>query len=274
MSLLSPRRLDLFLAPGRAIALRREDIFKPRIAAKAVFGTAAGEGGGPFAGVMPAYAAALRELGARHVRIILSNHFVQYLLQPWRADLRDADEEIAFARHAFHEVYGPTANAWSVQVSKSPPEQARIAAAVQTELLQALRTETERVGASLVSVTPYFIAAFNTWRRQFDGDRATWLVTHEPGRLCLGLVEDGRWRWIRATRAGEDWSERLPDMVENEAIMAGVSDRPAQVLVFAPTTPLLAVRAGTRLPFQGLRLDACPGFSPQTDAEYGLAMIG
>lgn len=274
MSLLSPSQLLVFLAPGRAVALRRSGLFKPRVEAKAVFTAPEGEGGAGLAGTAQAYASALRELGARRVRVVLSNHFVQYLLQPWREDLKDADEEAAFARHAFVEVYGQAAIGWSVQVAQMPPEYERVTAAVPSELLQLLGAETERAGAQLVSVSPYFIAAFNAWRRQFDGDRPTWLVTHESGRLGLGFVEAGRWRWIRATRVGEDWSERLPDLIENEAVMAGCSDRPAQVLVFSPATPMLAIRAGTRLPFQGLRLEPGPGFSPQTDAEFGLAMIG
>ena len=38
--------------------------------------------------------------------VILSNHFMRYTLVPWRDELSDAEEELAYARHCFTKVYG------------------------------------------------------------------------------------------------------------------------------------------------------------------------
>lgn len=254
--------------------MRRGGLLKPRILGKGVYAAESPDTGNVWAGAVRACADAIKAQGPGKVRVVLSNHFVQFAVQPWNDALKDADEEAAVARHHFQEIYGNAAANWAVQVESALPGYERMAAAVPNELLQALRAEIGKTGSQLDSVKPYFVAAFNNWRSHFDAARPGWLVTHEEGRLCLGLQHKGRWRWIRAIRAGSDWREQLPDLVENEAMLAGVTEQHAEVLVFAPAEPMLAIRSGTRLPFMGLRLEACPGFSPQTDSAYGLAMIG
>jgi hypothetical protein len=271
---LSPSNLILFLSPGRTIALRRSGLIKPRVTAKAVYGPPPGGGSQSWEGAVRACGDAMKDLAGGKVRVILSNHFAQFAIQPWNEDLKDGEEEAAMARHHFQEIYGSQAGNWNVQVDMALPGEDRLSVAVPNELLQALRAEIDKAGGELVSVKPYFVAAYNTWRRHFDASRPGWLVTHEEGRLCLGLQQKGRWRWIRTLRVGNDWRERLPDIVDNEALLAGVAEQTAEVLVFAPAEPMLVIRSGTRLPYMGLRLEACPGFSPQTDSVYGLAMIG
>lgn len=275
MSLLSPDCLNLFLAPGRAIAVRRTGLIKSRVTDKVCHASTQGPGhADSHADSLDAYAAALGQGAAQRVRIVLSNHFVQYQLQPWRDDLNDVEEEVAYARHGFSETYGPLASAWDVQVAAAPPGQVRVAAAVPSVLLRGLYEGAQRVGARIDSIQPYFAAAFNTWHAQVGSGRATWLVTHEPGRLCLGLAEQGLWRWLRGMRAGDDWRQTLPDIIENEMLLADASSLTPEVLVCAPSEPMLAIRAGSRLPYLSLRPDACPGYTPDVDSEYGLAMIG
>lgn len=274
MSLLLPDDLSVFIAPGHAVAVRWEGSLRPRVSAKQLYTSRQRDEGQPWEAAVTALGAALDERPPRRVRVILSNHFVQYLVQPWRDDLKDLDEEMAFARHALSQIYGPAVQGWSIKLSDSAPGDNRVAAAVPADLLTALGAETDRVGAKLTSVQPYFAAAFNNWRKDLSREGASWLVTHEPGRLCLGLVDQRRWRWLRGVRVGDDWREQLPELVENETLMAEVERPPTEVLVFAPSEPRLAVRAGARFPFLGLRLDPVPGFVPEEDNMFGLAVIG
>ncbi len=61
--------------------------------------------------------------------VILSNHFLRYTLVPWRDELSDAEEELAFARHCFARVYGKAAEQWELRLSQEAPESPRLASA-------------------------------------------------------------------------------------------------------------------------------------------------
>ena len=270
MSLLSPDSLNVFFAPDGVLAVSRRG-WRGQIAEKRVYPAAAG--GGEHAATA-ALAAALREFGCSRVRLVLSNHFVQYQLLPWRDDVADDEEAAALVRLAFHETFGAAADGWDIRLSDEPPGQARVAAAVPRELLSSLEAAAAAAKARLVAVQPYLTAGFNAWRQHFGHGRSAWLVLHEEGRLSFALLEQGRWRWVRNVRAGADWRDQLPDLVESESLLAGVEALPAEVLVFAPGVPDLAVRSGGRLPFRSLRLEARDGFSPLADAAFGLALIG
>jgi len=43
---------------------------------------------------------------------ILSSNFVRYALVPWSGALRNDEEETAFARHYFRQLYGEAADSW------------------------------------------------------------------------------------------------------------------------------------------------------------------
>ncbi len=272
MSLLSPDVLTAFVAPGGVAAVRRRGAHGA-VKEKRVYPAPAG-GTASWAGAAAALATALGEFRCRRLRVILSSHFTQLRLVPWRAELADDDEVLAMAKVGFVETFGSDAEHWRLRLSDAPPGHTRLAAAVAPDILEALEAAARDAKARLVSVQPCLVAAANAWRGHFGRDRAAWLVVHEEGRLCLALIDKGAWRWLRCQRAGSDWRDHLPDLVESEALLAGAESLPAEVLVFAPDTPELTVRSGTRLPFRALRLDARAGFSPLTDGVFGLAMIG
>jgi len=269
---LSPDLLNVFFAPDGVVAVARRG-WRGRVGEKRSY-PAAVAAGEAWTGAMTSFSTALGEFACPRVRVILSNHLVNYQLQPWREDLEDDDEEVALARMSLVGTYGHVADTWTVRLSDQPPAQTRIAAAIDTELLASLGAAVRGGGFRLVSVEPYLAAGVNTWRRQFGRQRSVWLALHEPGRLCLSLIERGHWRWLRSVRVGDDWRECLPDLIEDEVLLAGAEALPAEVLVFAPATPELSMRAGTRLPFRSLLLEARRGFSPLADAAFAPALIG
>ena len=271
MSLLSPDSLSVFLSPDGVLAVSRRG-WRGRIGEKRVYPVEAAAGG--WNAALAALSVALREFRCGRLRVVLSNHFAQYQLLPWRDDLADDDEAAALVRIGFHETFGNSAEAWDIRLSDDAPGRTRIAAAVPRELLGALAKVAADAKVRLAAVQPYLTVGFNAWRQHFGPGRSAWLVLHEEGRLCFALLEQGRWRWVRNLRAGADWLEDLPDLVESESLLAGAEALPAEVLVFAPGVPDLAVRAGSRLPLRSLRLEAQAGFSPLTDAAFGLALIG
>ena len=273
MSLLSTECLSVFLSPTELVAVRWRGMPR-RIVDKRTYPVNAHDGN-DWAGAAEALAAVLRETACKRLRVILSCHFTHYQLVPWRDDLNDAEEELAVVRLGFAETFGDAASRWSIRLSDEAPGAPRVAAAVDTGLIGAIEQTAKAAKARLLSIQPFLAAATNSWRGRFNRGSSSWLVLHEQNRACLALIENGRWRWVRCVRVGADWSERLPELVEHETLLAGTdSAPPTEVLVFAPDNPTLAIRAGTRLPFRSLRLEARRGFSPLSDGQYGFALVG
>jgi hypothetical protein len=155
---------------------------------------------------------ALRQYaGSSRKVVILSNHFARYAVLPWSAPLRSEEDWLAFARHAFAETYGAPAASWTIRVSRAARRKPRVACAVDTALLESL------LGVpGVCSVQPYLMSAFNARRRRLAG-RTAWFVVQEPGRLALGLIQDGEWRSVRVRQATAQWQDSLADTLEREA---------------------------------------------------------
>jgi len=274
VSLLSPESLTVYIAPGEVIAVRRtglrQTIADKRIVPVKGHPENSGEG---WEGAAQAFAELLLDLGpCRRVHVVLSNHFVHYQLLPWRDDIKDRDEEIALAQMAFTQTYGEVATHWQLRVDDEAPGRSRISAAVSADFLATLEKLAAACKSRIVSLQPYLSAALNHWRGMLNGKDATWFVLHEDGRLCLAYREAGSWRWLRALRVGSDWCERLPDLLDDEALLAGTSAAPA-AMIFAPACQELAVPAGSRWSLRALRLAAAANFSPISDGRFGPALV-
>ena len=273
MSLLSSESLSVFISPTELVAVRWRGI-RPQIAEKKSYPVAV-QPGMTWEGAIHALAELLREFSScRRVKLILSGHFIQYQLVPWREDLDDQEEELAVARLSFSQTYGEVATRWQVRLSDEAPGMTRVAAAVDTALLAALEQVADANKTQLVSIQPYLTAAINCWHKRFDKNYSAWIVLHEEGQICMALIERGVWRWVRSIRVDADWSARLPELLDNEMLLAGVEQGPAQALIFSPTTPELAVPADSSWSFRSLGLDARINFSPVSESRFSLALVG
>lgn len=182
-------------------------------------------------GVQP-WRAALLELetalpgyadGKTAATVILSNHFLRYVLVPWRAELADAEEELSFTRHCFTRIYGKTAQQWELRLSQEAHASSRLASAMDMELLDALKGVFDGAGIVLQSIQPHLMAAFNGFRGRLR-KRSAWFALLEPGNLCLALLHQGCWLRVRSLRVGSEWRDELPLILEREAYLA---DNPA-----------------------------------------------
>lgn len=277
MSLLSNDLLRLFVSPRRVIALRLAGRSGKRVSLKQVYKSEPGREL-DWHGAMFGFESALRELagGIRKLEVLVSNHFAHYQLlmpQPAAGNLT-IEEERAYARHCFSQVFGHDADDWDLRVTYERAGVPRVACAMPREFLDALSSRAEESGVDLVSVQPYLAAAFNQWRQQID-NRDLWLVVVEQGRLVLARFEGGKWRWLRSVRVGRRWMEDLPDLVRREQHLAGIDPATAgEVLVFCPEVAVLAVRPDPGFSIKQLQLPARTGFSPMTDGAFGLALVG
>jgi hypothetical protein len=169
--------------------------------------------------------------GKTAATVILSNHFLRYALVPWRAELADAEEELSFARHCFTRVYGKAAGQWELRLCQGAPEIPRLASAVDTALLDALRSMFDGAGIPVRSIQPHLMAAFNGFRGSLQQPSA-WLAVIEPGNLCLALLKQGRWSRVRSLRIDRAWREELPLILERETYLTDDPSVPHEVYLW------------------------------------------
>jgi hypothetical protein len=139
------------------------------------------------------------DLGAARVTIELSNDLVRYALVPWNDALSTPAEEEAYVRHHFAKVHGERAKGWSVRASEAAPGEPRLASAVDSALIAALRKAFEGKKAKLVSIQPALMARFNAARGALPREGA-WLVVAEPERACVALHGGRGWRAVQNAR--------------------------------------------------------------------------
>jgi hypothetical protein len=261
-----PETRQLFFGPDAVHGVsRRGWRRRPGAACRQPVTTAAAE---PWREGLAAFAAALAGCRGQGLRVVLSNHLVQYRVLPWRLDLESAEDYRAMAQLQFAEAFGPLADDWTITVSDEPPGVPRVAAAVPAALTAGLEAATAAAGCRLLSVQPYLAVAFNACRQRLAAAAGRWLLVHEPGRLCCGLVEAGQWRWLRQQRVADDWQRQLPALLDQETLLAGAAPAPATVLLFSPAAAVGAsVPAAPGIDFVGLPGDG--GFT--TTGEGALA---
>jgi hypothetical protein len=218
--------------------------------------------------------AALRELLAQPdppkapATVILSNHFVRYLVLPWSAELVTQAEELDFARARFAQVFGDKAHQWSIRTSDAPARMERLAVAADTALIESLAHTLKTSGLTLESCQPALMAQFNGSRDRI-GDNA-WMVTAEPGRLLLAWIHKGRWRSVRA-RPLNGSAVLLRDVLQQERLLVSAGDADEKVFISAADEAVIDTQ-GMRPEQLGPR-NAGPLETP-ADAIYTLAMAG
>ena len=196
--------------------------------------------------------------------LILSNHFVRYLVLPWSAELVTPAEEAEFARARFAQVFGDKARQWSIRTSSAPAGVERIAVAADAALLEALTHILEASGLTLESCQPALMAQFNASRSRI-GDNA-WLVSAEPGRLLLAWIRGGQWRSVRA-RPLNGMPVPLRDLLDQERLLLSAQAPSEKVFVSAVDDAMIDA--------QGMRTEQFGrhGRNP-ADAPYSLVMSG
>lgn len=273
MSLLCPSELCVVVYPEQLVLLNAACKLTPRglkrhIHAQATIPCGAATGAdAPWSGALRRLETALPLFAPRKtkVTVILSNHFVHYVLVPWAANLYGEKEELAYARHCMAEVYGDAVEAWDVRFSPDKAGAPALASAVDRKLLEELRDLLERAGVVVKSIQPHMMAAHNTCHASLSG-RNAWLALLEPGNLCLSMLQQGRWTWMRKMRIGHDWQEELLAILEREECLAGADAAVNEVLLWAPhlhdsnMAGQRQIQAGKKWKFEHLRASPKYGF--------------
>lgn len=223
---------------------------------------------------LPALATLRQMLAADGVRrgdlaVVLSNHFVRYLIIPWDDQIGSIDEYESYARIAFENVFGEVARGWSLRTSMERPGAPRLAAAIDGELSQGLK----QVGGGklhLASVQPYLMAAYNRLSVPFRRRDFCFLLA-EPGRACVLAAVGGTWRAARNQTVVDEGD--IPAFVERELRLLETSDsRVPQLYVHAPGLGPLKLPLVNGVAPHMIALPEQPGFTPDTDVAYSMAL--
>lgn len=247
MSRLLGERFTAVVGPDRVVLARRAGWRRPpQLQAEAACA----------APTAKAAVQALAELLARpdiargDITIVLSNHFVQYVLLPWRAEVSRPSELAAYAGILFDETFGNDAGGREILIGRERAGSARIAAGIESTLLHGLRSAVAASRLRLVSVQPYLSAVFHRMRRAV-GSRDFMFVLAEPARSCVMVATGGRWRSLRSV-ATTALPHELAHLIEREAQLAGLADEGMPpVFVHAPG-------------HDALKVPPCQGVTPHT----------
>ncbi|HEY6241614.1 MAG TPA: hypothetical protein VIW78_12365, partial [Burkholderiales bacterium] len=228
-------RILIALAPDSLALLRFKGVFRPRVVDKRTIACDPAFGTEPWQGALAALARIAEETSDSNaeVTVVLSNHFVRYTLVPESEALAHAAEETAFVRYCFAKIHGERSKEWEVRSSRASSGSTRIASAVDSSLVEAIRGAFPSTAkAKLVSVQPYLMSAFNRWRSVLRGARA-WLLLVEPQRACLAHVEGNRLTSVRNTRGSFEAPAQWAELLDRERHRVGGAETPEGVYVHA-----------------------------------------
>lgn len=167
--------------------------------------------------------------------VVLSDHFVRYLLVPWDEQLVTDEEQLAMVRHAFLSAYGTTAEAWSFRWDAPPPPAPRLACAIDSGLLSGLRETFADASLALVSIQPRLMASFNTHHRELPSRGDYWFLAEESGRICLAWLHDEAPNALYSQRVDADWADDLPELLARGLLLAGAGSAPGAVYLHLAT---------------------------------------
>lgn len=176
--------------------------------------------------------AVLKDFRSCEVSLVIADQFVRYVLLPWNAALKSAEQWMALARHRLTSIHGAAAAGWEVRLSETAPAGPRLACAVDRELVEALAEKCVAAQVRLTSVQPFLVAGFNRIRAHI-GNGSCWLVVEEPGRLTLAFIQRGVWLAIRSRRVDARWRVLLPEIIERESAFLALSEPCTRVIVCA-----------------------------------------
>ena len=225
MSLLWPKKtLRIGIGPDAILVSGSKDAVRVQ-----------GEGAGDWRSALAALPEVLKHYRNQDAAVVLADQFVRYALLPWNAALKSEAEWVALAQHRFAALHGAPAAEWQVKVTETAPHGARLACAVERELIAALAEQFVAAGVRLESAQPFLVAAFNRIRKTV-GNGSCWIVVEERGRLTLALIQRGEWQAIRARRSDERWRGLLPEILERETAFLGLAEPCTRVIVCAQGT--------------------------------------
>ncbi len=235
MSRLWPDEIGVYLAPRRLCSVRVHPGLRPSLVREKEIAWSAPASGG-WEPALQALIGLLKEAdwSGAHVRAVVADHWVRYVVVPYTPALDSAAERDAHARGLLAGMYGDAVSDWRVCQSQEPPGTSRIASAMPAGLLDGLKEACTGAAVRLISVQPQLITSFNAWRHRLPGVGA-WFVTIEEGSMAAVRIAPSGFDRVRSVRIGTDWARELRRL-QTFGRLASASSADGRVYVDAPST--------------------------------------
>lgn len=159
---------------------------------------------------------------ASSAKLILSSYFVRYVVIPWNAEIKTDEEFQAYLNHQFVSVYGETIRHWNKSHNKVDYGHNTLASAVHHLFLQTAHHAFKTAHIKLESVQPQLMSIANQARKVIRERRLSqscWLTIIADGRLCLGLVIDGEWCFVKNLQVETDVVMQIETLIQREALL-------------------------------------------------------
>lgn len=263
-------KVRIVLCKDRVIVLRLRGGARDRIVSKSTI---------PYAGSEPGWQPVLallqksmqgNDVKKAYATVILSNHFVRFLVLPWNEATLSAAEQMALVQHRFTEVYGESSERWEYRLSEGSFGAPSLASAIPQEMLSQLKSVFEASSLRLCSVQPYLMTAFNVCRSELANEDG-WFVLAERDIFCIGLLQGGQWSSIRLRRVVADWFEEAMLLLEREALLMANGNQLNKVFVYSPESAVSAPAKRGDWMIKRLQLNPLPEFSQTDMASYAMA---
>lgn len=267
-------RVCIALCPDRLVTVHYRTGLRPRIVDKKVLHNYSAPEAG-WQASLPLLKATLNNPDWQNAEatLIISNHFVHFLLLPWSDVALTEAEKLSLLQHRFAEVYGEASATWELRLNEGSFGSPSLASAVDQGLLEQLKDIFNESPLRLKSIQPYLMTAFNICRRKLGKD-AAWFVLVEQGVFCIGLLRNGQWQSIRLRRTEGDWFDEAMLVLEREMLLAEKEYESSKVYIYAPEIPVSSpIKRGTLL-IHPLQPDLPAALSPQEMSIYAMAAAG
>ena len=201
-------RVPIDLAPGRVVLSRFSRGTKPRLVEQGILEPADADSGWQPALELLDRALAEPRWRKAEACIRLASHCLRLHLLPFSEALATDAERLAFARMELEAVHGERVSDWTLILDDVPGGAATPVCAMDTALLEALRTTCTRATLKVRSIRPAFAVALEEQRGRARPPRYGFAFA-EDGRVTLALYEGKHCRWLTNPRVGPALSETL-----------------------------------------------------------------
>ena len=268
-------QLSVALAPDKVVAVQMTRGWRKRVEKKAVWACK------PLVSDRYPWEAAVRAMSAgladfkvqgAPTRLVLSNHFVRYVLVPWADQVTGDQERQVMARINFETHFGSVSNQWDIRLSPGDYGRATLASGIDGALPGALQQACAEAQLNLISLQPYWMTVVNGYRSKLSAGSLC-VVVVETGRVGLLMAKGGEWYAVRSLPIRDSLAQDLQPLIRRELLLAGLPT-PVRIYLHAPAEPGLTVPSATDFQTEILGVPTQPGFSPRADAVYGMAMGG
>jgi hypothetical protein len=225
--------------------------------------------------VIPVLQTALNELNGQkaNVTVVISNHYVRYLMLPWNDVALTDTEATMLLQHRFEEVYGPTSENWTLRLNAGGFGGASLASGIDQEFLTQVNTHVSESSLRLTSIQPYLMSAFNACRKKI-GQQKAWLIVAEQGIFCIALLNQGQWEKVRSQFSGSDWIEDIWVALEREVLLDEAGGEHCNVYVYSPHSPLLTTIQRGLMEIQPISINSRLKLPLLDNQLYAMALAG